>query len=171
MDNQLKELADLKQLLKTNDVLKAVEDLQKKTAELSKADEAAKKQGAQSVKGDLAKSAEEVNGVQLIAQKVNLDAASAKDVAFQLKKEIDNLFLVLGAESNGKATLTVAISDNLVKDKGLDAGAIVSELAKEIKGGGGGQPFFATAGGQHAAGLDSAIAKARDFLSKKNLIR
>jgi len=159
------ELAELRQLLKTDDVMKAVKDMQQKVAQLSKADEAAKKQGAQSVKGDLAQTAEDVNGVQFIAQKVALDAGSAKDVAFQLKNEIDNLFLVLGAEADGKPSLTVAISENLVKEKGLDAGAIVRELAKEIEGGGGGQPFFATAGGKNPKGLDSAIAKARDFLS------
>ena len=87
-----------------------------------------------------------------------------KDLAFQLKGEVDDLFLVIGADVNGKPNLTVMISDNIVADKGLNAGQIVREAGKEIKGGGGGQPFYATAGGKDIDGLQAAIEKALSFL-------
>ena len=79
----------------------------------------------------------------------------------QLKSEVDNLFLLLGAEVNGKANLSIMISDNLVKDKGLDAGKIIRDAAKAIQGGGGGQPFYATAGGKNANGLPEAFEIAK----------
>jgi alanyl-tRNA synthetase len=88
-----------------------------------------------------------------------------KDLAFQLKNEVDNLFLVLGADIDGKPNLTIMISDNLVKDKGLHAGKIIREAGKEIKGGGGGQPFYATAGGKDVSGLQAAIEKALGFIN------
>jgi len=65
---------------------------------------------------------------------------------------------------DGKPGLTVVVSDNLIKEQGLHAGNIIRELAKEIQGGGGGQPFYATAGGKDLAGLDNAVLKAKDFL-------
>jgi alanyl-tRNA synthetase len=87
-----------------------------------------------------------------------------KDLAYQLKGEVENLYLVLGALIDGKPNLTVMISENLVAEKGLDAGKIVREAGREIQGGGGGQPFYATAGGKNAAGLQAAIDKALSFL-------
>ena len=89
--------------------------------------------------------------------------AAIKDLCFELKQE-DNTFIVLGAEVSGKPQLFVAVSDNLVKDKKFHAGNIVKELAKEINGGGGGQPFFATAGGTEAKGLEKALEKANNFI-------
>ncbi|HRG54162.1 MAG TPA: DHHA1 domain-containing protein, partial [Bacteroidia bacterium] len=77
----------------------------------------------------------------------------------------DNLFMVLGADVNGKPSLSVIISDSLVKDKKLNAGNIVREIAKEILGGGGGQPFYATAGGTNSQGLVKALEKAKEFLN------
>jgi alanyl-tRNA synthetase len=92
------------------------------------------------------------------------NADAIKNLAYQLKDIVPNLFLVLGAEINDKPSLTVMIAENLVKEKGLNAGTIIKELAKEIKGGGGGQPFFATAGGSDSKGLSSALEKAKAFL-------
>ena len=85
-------------------------------------------------------------------------------MAYQLKDEIGDALIVFGAEVNNKPQLLVAISENLTKDKSLHAGNIIRELAKEIQGGGGGQAFFATAGGKDASGLDRAIEKAAALL-------
>jgi alanyl-tRNA synthetase len=87
-----------------------------------------------------------------------------KTLAYAVKGAVNNLFLVIGAEFDGKPSLTVVISDELAKEKGLNASNIVRDLAKDIQGGGGGQPFFATAGGKNPAGLKGAIERAIDFL-------
>lgn len=97
----------------------------------------------------------------MLIARVQIDGAdAAKDIAFQLKNEIPNLFCVLGWSYEEKPGLAVMISDELVASKGWDASAMVRELAREIQGGGGGQKFFATAGGKDANGLDRALEKA-----------
>ena len=75
------------------------------------------------------------------------------------------MFILIGAEDNGKALLTCYISKNLVAEKELNAGQVVRELGKLIQGGGGGQPFFATAGGKNPAGIEEALKKAKDYIS------
>jgi len=106
-----------------------------------------------------------INGVNVIAEVIQLDSAQAvKDLAFQLKGEIDNLFLALGSVIGGKPSISVMIAENLVAEKGLNAGAIVRESAKEMQGGGGGQAFYATAGGKDLSGLAAAVEKARTFV-------
>ena len=101
------------------------------------------------------------DGINIISECVTVSNADAiKDLAFQLKNEVADLYLVLGAEIAGKAVLTIMISDKLVEARQLNASNIVREAAKEIQGGGGGQAFYATAGGKNPAGLESAIAKA-----------
>ncbi|MGZ3751672.1 MAG: DHHA1 domain-containing protein, partial [Mucilaginibacter sp.] len=92
------------------------------------------------------------------------NADAVKNLAYQLKDIVSDLFLVLAADIEGKPSLTVMIAESLVKSKGLHAGNIVKELSKEIKGGGGGQPFFATAGGSDISGLDNVLAKAKSFI-------
>ena len=87
-----------------------------------------------------------------------------KDLSFACKNEVDNLLMVLGAENNGKANLSVAISEDLTQRKGFNAGQIIREIAKEIKGGGGGQAFFATAGGKNPDGLQNALMKTKNLL-------
>ncbi|MCE9538476.1 MAG: alanine--tRNA ligase, partial [Bacteroidetes bacterium] len=101
-----------------------------------------------------------------IAEKIDLDSADAiKDLSFELRNQIDNLFMVLGAEVKGKQSLSVIISDNLVKDKNLNAGTIVREIAKEIQGNGGGAAFYAVAGGANSLGIAKALEKAKSFLN------
>ena len=113
------------------------------------------------IKSTLKQKVQQHDGINIISECVTVSNADAiKDLAFQLKNEVADLYLVLGAEIAGKAVLTIMISDKLVETRQLNASNIVREAAKEIQGGGGGQAFYATAGGKNPAGLESAIAKA-----------
>ncbi|MDM1295145.1 alanine--tRNA ligase [Sphingobacterium sp. N143] len=117
------------------------------------------------LKSDLEAKIEQIDGINFLSTRVDLPNAEAvKTLAYAVKGAVNNLFLVIGAEFDGKPSLTVVISDELAKERGLNAGNIVRDLAKDIQGGGGGQPFFATAGGKNVAGLSTAIGRAKDFL-------
>ncbi|HKR04417.1 MAG TPA: alanine--tRNA ligase [Bacteroidia bacterium] len=121
------------------------------------------------VKSELVTKVTSVNGVNLIAEKIDLPSADAiKNLSFDLKKEVNNLFLLLAAEIDGKAHLSLIISENLVKEKNLDAKKIISELSKEIQGGGGGQAFYATAGGKNPGGIGKVLEKTKGFLPVEN---
>ncbi|GAA0871401.1 alanine--tRNA ligase [Gangjinia marincola] len=157
---------EIKSLLKNpKDTIKAVEDLQSENSHLKKQIEELLKDKAANIKGELKSELSDKNGVQFLAKEVDLDAAAIKDVAFQLGGEVENLFLVLGSKKDGKAILSCYISKNLVNEKNLNAGQIVRELGKYIQGGGGGQPFFATAGGKNPAGLQEALDKAETYIN------
>ena len=119
---------------------------------------------AETFKGELAQELQEVNGVQFLAKQVGLSPEGAKDLAYELGTLGNNLFLVLAAVQEEKPMLSCYISKELVAGKNLNAGQVVRELGKFIQGGGGGQPFFATAGGKNAAGIPEALAKAIDFV-------
>jgi len=166
INEQSKLVHQLKELLKNpKDISKSVEGLLDENNRLKKEIEKSILEKSSGLKNDLAQKAETINGINFIAQKVTLPNADAiKNLAYQLKDIVPNLFLVLAAEISEKPSLTVMIAENVVKEKGLNAGNIVRELAKEIKGGGGGQPFFATAGGSDLEGLDRALEKAKSFL-------
>jgi alanyl-tRNA synthetase len=150
---------------KQQDVLKAVNDLQDKNALLEKELAAFKKAAAKDIKSSIKQEIKEVNGVAFLAKRVDLDAAEIKDMAFELKGECESLFAVFGTEKNGKALIACLVTEDLVNSKSLHAGNVVKELAKHIQGGGGGQAFFATAGGKNPAGLDEAIKNALNFIS------
>jgi len=123
------------------------------------------KEKSQGLKNDIEKKLEKVGDINYVATIVELPSVDAvKTLAYTLKGAINNLYAVLGAVIDGKPSITVMISDELAKEKGLHAGNIVRDLAKEIQGGGGGQPFFATAGGKDAAGLERAISRSREFI-------
>jgi alanyl-tRNA synthetase len=157
--NQLREL-----LKNPTDLSKSVEGLLDENAKLKKEIEKSILEKSLGLKTELAQKAEAIGDINFIAQKVALPNADAvKNLAYQLKDIVSNLFLVLVADFDGKPSITVMIAENLVKEKGLHAGNIVKELAKEVKGGGGGQPFFATAGGSDISGLDNVLVKARSF--------
>ena len=96
----------------------------------------------------------------------DMNPAVIKDIVFELKKESDDLCLVITNTTNGKVTLSIGVSDKLVKEKGIDAGVIIRESAKAIQGGGGGQAFYATAGGKDVSGIDEAINKVKEMLSR-----
>ncbi|MDB4919258.1 alanine--tRNA ligase-related protein, partial [Mucilaginibacter sp.] len=163
---QNKLVQQLKELLKNpKDISKSVESLLEENSKLKKEIEKSVLEKSAGLKNELAQKAEQINDINFIAQKVQLPNADAvKNLAYQLKDIVSDLFLVLAAEIDGKPSLTVMIAENLVKEKNLNAGTIIRELAKEIKGGGGGQPFFATAGGSDIRGLDKALEKAKSFV-------
>ena len=138
--------------------LEAVKALIDENATLKKQIEILQKEKLVSVKDALLNKVKQVNGLNVIAEIVKVDNKDLlKDLSFQLRQQVENSFIVLGAEIDGKPTLSVIISDNVVKERNLNAGQIVREAGKEILGGGGGQPFYATAGGKNAAGLQKAI--------------
>ncbi|NHN28024.1 alanine--tRNA ligase [Flavobacterium jejuense] len=163
--NQESTLVEIKETLKNpQDVLKAVGSLQEENAKLKKQVEQLLKDKAKGLKGELVAQIEEVNGVKFLATQVDLDANGAKDLAYELGNNETNLFLVLATAADEKPMLTCYISKELVANKGLNAGQVVRELGKYIQGGGGGQPFFATAGGKNVNGIKEALEKSVDFV-------
>ncbi|MCX6230426.1 MAG: alanine--tRNA ligase [Bacteroidetes bacterium] len=158
-------LEEIQELLKgSKDVVKSIKNLQEEVNELRKQITVFNKEKAANLQDTLLNSKQLINGVNFIAAKVELDAAIIKDLAFALKEKQDNLMLVLAYENEGKVGLSVMVSENLVKEKGLDAGKIIREIAREIDGGGGGQAFYATAGGKNPAGIENAFIKAKTLI-------
>jgi alanyl-tRNA synthetase len=158
-------LNEIKGALKNpQDILKAVHNLQEDNAKLAKQIEALMKDKVKHLKASLATQIQEVNGVQFLATQVELNPEGAKDLAYELGNLGTNLFLVLATADEDKPMLTCYISKELVAAKNLNAGQVVRELGKFIQGGGGGQPFFATAGGKNVAGIAEALEKAVDFV-------
>jgi alanyl-tRNA synthetase len=160
-------LFEIKDLLNnTKEPVKAVKKLQEENNLLQKQIEELLKDKAKNLSSELKNQLQEINGVQFLATKVDLDANGIKNLAFDLGKEFQNLFLVIGtAPSKDKALLTCYISKELANEKGYNAGQVVRELGKLIHGGGGGQNFFATAGGKNPNGIPEALEKAKEYVS------
>ncbi len=158
-------LDDVKEALKNpQDILKAVHSLQDENAKLKSQIESLMKDKVKNLKVELASQLLEINGVLFLAKQVDLSPEGAKDLAYELGNLGKNIFLVLATTEEEKPMLSCYISKELVADKNLNAGIVVRELGKFIQGGGGGQPFFATAGGKNAAGIQEALGKAIDFV-------
>lgn len=158
-------LASIKEALKNpQDTMKAVVSLQDENVKLKKQIEQLLKEKAKNLKGELASQLQEINGVKFLATQVDLNAEGAKDLAYELGNLGTNLFLVLATADEDKPMLSCYISKELVAEKNLNAGQVVRELGKYIQGGGGGQPFFATAGGKNVAGIKEALEKAVEFV-------
>ncbi len=165
INEQLSINTQLKEVLRNNDLIKAVENLLAEKAVLQKKVEVLENEKLQELKNDLAKTAVNINGINVITAKVSVPSADAlKQLCFELKNKVERLYAVIGAEFEKKPQIAVIIDEEVMKEKNLHAGNIVKELAKEMKGGGGGQPYFATAGGSDASGLDRAIEKGKSFI-------
>ena len=165
MRRQEETLFLLKELLKgPTDLIKAVENLLDERNTLQKKITAMENEKLQDIKAGLISRMKTHKTFNLIVEKVSIPAAdSLKQLSYELKDQVENLIAVFGTEIAGKPQLSVYIAENIVNETGLNAGKIVKELAREIRGGGGGQPFFATAGGSDASGLDAALEKAKDL--------
>ncbi|WP_299056663.1 alanine--tRNA ligase [uncultured Polaribacter sp.] len=161
-----KTLLEIKETLNNvKEPVKAIKKIQEENADLQKQIAALLKEKAQNLTGEIDNQLQEINGVQFLAIKVDLDANGIKDLAFEVGKKHQNLFLLFAtAPAKDKAMLTCYISKELAKERGYDAGKVVRELGKLIHGGGGGQNFFATAGGKNPSGIAKALEKAQDYL-------
>ena len=156
---------EMKDLLNNaQEPVKALQSLQDENANLKKQIEVLLKDKTKNIKGELKNELKDFNGIQFLAKKLDLDASGIKDVSFELGQQYDNLFLLFGSENDGKALLSCYISKELVASKGLNAGQVVRELGKYIEGSGGGQPFFATAGGKNPAGIADALEAAKEYV-------
>ncbi|MDX9920119.1 MAG: alanine--tRNA ligase [Paludibacter sp.] len=165
LDQQQDVISDAKELLNnTPDVIVALKKLTEETAEMRKKMEMFQQIQILALRDKLTAQASEVNGVKVIRFEGDLPADQVKTLAFQIRNmHPEKLFFVAGCVIEGKPTLTVLLSDDLVAT-GLNATNIAREAAKEIQGGGGGQPFFASAGGKNAAGIQKAIEKALEAI-------
>ena len=156
------EIRDL--LNNAKDPVKAVSELKDENINLKKQIETLLKDKAKNIKGDLKNELTEINDIQFLAKQLDLDASGMKDLCFELGNEFNNLFLLFAAENDGKALLSCYISKELVAERNLNAGQVVRELGKHIQGGGGGQPFFATAGGKNPKGINEALTEAKKYI-------
>lgn len=160
LDSMQDLVSDLKALFNNApDLMSTIQKAISENKELQAQVDEFKAQKAQEFKQSLIEKARDINGVKVMSAVLPLDAQNAKDIAFQLRGQFtERLLVVIGSVAQGKPTLTVSLSDDLVKE-GKNAGALVREAGKLIKGGGGGQPHFATAGGKDAEGVQAAVTK------------
>ena len=168
IDEQTETLRQASFALKNpKNVVKAIQDMQQQASDLGKLVEKLSREQGQQIKVGLIAKKQSIGNIVFVGEKVEIASADvAKDICFALKSETPNLFLIIGTEINGKANLFLAISDNLVKEKNWNASNLIREFSKEIQGGGGGQPFYATAGGTNIHGISVAIAKAKQWVEQ-----
>ena len=164
-EEQSQTLQQLNHLLKVpQDITKSVQQLQEENIYLKKELNNLQRLKSQVVFKEILVEIKEVKGISFLAKKVDMEGSALRDMSFELGKNFDNLFLVLGAIKGDKPIISCYISKALVSEKGMDARKVVRELGKYIQGGGGGQPFFATAGGKNTAGITNALNKAINLI-------
>ena len=166
ISEQLGYLSGIRSILKEpKDLIKSIYNLISEKNELSKQIENINNKQAEAAKKILIERKQEKDGINIIIEKIDLPNADLlKKISFELTNEVKNLFLVIATNIQGKPQIAVAISDELIKTRELNAGEIVKKLAVKINGGGGGQPFFATAGGSDLSGLDDALEEAKGYI-------
>ncbi len=166
LTEKLNQLTTIGALFKNqNDIVASVTALDEENKALKKQIDKLVSAQASNIKGDLSKAVAPHNGFNFLAQKVNInDSAAVKTLLFNLEKESGSGVYALGFESNEKAQIMIIISKDLVESKGYKAGDLIRAIAKDINGGGGGQAFFASAGGSNVAGIETALGKIQDLL-------
>ncbi len=166
IDNQLHTLEEISRIVEQPaNIIQHIENMVTENRQLKKKLEDLTKEEIKRLKETLKGKIELVDEINLISDILQIDDAGIiKDLSFQIKNEVNNLVLLLGAEINGKALISLMISENLVKQKQLKANELIKILAKEIQGGGGGQDFYATAGGKKSEALPEVIRKIRELI-------
>lgn len=165
-NTQSNELEQIKGILKgQKDLSKGVQNLQDENKKLQKQIDDLYQAKASSIKGNLLAGAIEINGINIITATVDLDANNIKNLVFALLRDTKKTLIALGGKNGNKVTLTIALTKDLIEEKGLDAGKIIRSVSKEIQGGGGGQAHFATAGGKNPDGLEKAYQLIKEQIS------
>ncbi len=162
LSSKAAQLDQIQQALKTKDVLTSISQLKSEKQALEKKVMALEKHQAMQLAEHLDQEAVDVDGVSVIAKKVEVSSSAQKDLIFALKNKPGRL-IFLATIQNKKPTISLGISDDLVQSKGLHAGSIIKSLAQKIKGGGGGAPTFATAGGADASNLAALIEQVKSL--------
>ena len=165
---QVDTIATIKELLKNPvNLTKQVEQLVAENAKLQKQLEAFEKQQIQQIAKELLKETETKNNISLIVKEISASNANAlKDIVFSVKNSLSSFIVVLAANVDGKANVCVAVSQDVIDDYKLTAQELIKLMAKEIAGGGGGQPFFATAGGKNPQGISTALQLVKNKISE-----
>jgi alanyl-tRNA synthetase len=163
INERLELLESVKGVLKNpKDVVHSVDTLINENKALQKTLDGLQRGRVSGMKDDLIKKLEEIGAVKFLAVKIpDADSKAVKDLIFQITDMVDNAVLIVGLEQDGKAQLHVGISKGIAGQEGLHAGQLIRTLAKAIGGGGGGQPFYASAGGKNPSGLDQALAEGK----------
>jgi alanyl-tRNA synthetase len=161
--NTLEEIISL--LKSTGNVTESVQKMIVENSSLKKMVEKFQVQSVKNMIKNLSDNASEINNIRFISGQIDPAPSDIlKSVVHQLRSNCENTVFVIGSDDDGKANILVMVSDNLLKERNIDAVSIIREIAGEINGGGGGQPFLATAGGKNPAGIPKAIAKAAEML-------
>ena len=161
-NSQISLLNEVKEALKySDDVLKSLEELQIENNDFRKKIEELELAEAHRTKQKLITQIENINGYNILIDEVSLSSKQVKDLAFQLSNEVQNLIIVIGNKDKTKAGLTVMFSESTKFETGLNARNIIKDISHHINGGGGGQDFFATAGGKNQGGIKSALQAAK----------
>lgn len=168
VNERVSAIENISALIKSQgDIVENIEKIIAENSSLRKSIEKMQVIAASSMLNDLVEKAQKTGDIRIITGRMDGNSPDLiRNVAWQAKNSLENSILIIGSEFEGKANLTVLVSDNLVKDKNINAIAIIKEIASEIRGGGGGQPFLATAGGKYPEGIEDALRKAEDYLEK-----
>jgi alanyl-tRNA synthetase len=166
INERLKTVEEITTLLKsTGNITDSVEKLQAENSSLKKIVEKFQIQATLASLKELAGNATKINNINFVSGQVESFSGDVlKNTAYQLRNTLDNTVMIIGSESEGKAGIIVTVTDDLVKSRNINAVSIIKAISGEINGGGGGQPFLATAGGKNPAGIEMAIEKAAEYL-------
>jgi alanyl-tRNA synthetase len=168
INKRLKTVDEIATLLKsTGSIKESVEKLMAENSSFKKSVEKFQAQSVTIMLKELIDKAININNIRFVSGKVETDSADVlKNIAYQIRTSSDNTVLVIGSASDGKANILVMVSDNLFKERNINAVNIIKEIEEEINGSGGGQPFLATAGGKNPEGIQRALSKAAIYLQK-----
>jgi alanyl-tRNA synthetase len=166
INSKLVVIEDISSLLKSSgNILASVEKLVSESSDMRKTIEKFKSQELVLTRKNLESNAIQIGDFRLISSIIETDSTETlKTIAHQVRNSADDIILVIGAEIGGKANIIVMVCDRIIRERKLSAVSIIKEIAPYIEGGGGGQPFLASAGGKKAAGLKKALNKAQDYL-------